>query len=170
MQRLIRPNRRHLQTFNVELQRKLARLEGVDYQLCSIADKFIDHDLDLLVASFHASHLCTLFPRRQIDRQPFHGHRVHMHGITKKIHDAGAETKFRHTDNRLNSQLMNIGVGITVEVEPGAETWNPRSKDTWNSLSSTVLWKRADSVSITRFRKRGPHATPQLFRQPGGLH
>ena len=35
-------------------------------------------------------------------------------------HDAGAKTKLCNTDNRLNSYLMSIWVGITVKPEPGA--------------------------------------------------
>src|SRR5271165_6386417 len=97
-----RPNVRHNQTLNIELQRQLIRLLGIDDQLRVLADESINHDLQSFPFWPDVSHLPTLAPRRQIQLQSSNVDRVHVSGGTKKGQDSHMKPEFRDTDNRLH--------------------------------------------------------------------
>src|ERR1700686_4679516 len=102
---------------NVELHRKLAWSQCVDDQLCSITEKPIDNDLDLARRA-HVFQLPALFLGREVQQQSFRVNGIDVHGRTKKIHHAGAKPEFRNCDERLNSHLVSIRVGVSIEPEP----------------------------------------------------
>ena len=58
-----------------------------------------------------------MFAGRQVQLQSLYVNGVDMDGEAKKGHDPKAKSEFRHTDDRLKSGLMVIGIGIAEDLE-----------------------------------------------------
>src|ERR1700691_1179651 len=120
MQRRAWTDCRHLQTLDVKLDRQLSRPQGIDDQLCFVKEEPIDGDLYLSILRAHVTHLATLFPGWQIQLQSFYIYGIDMMGNAKKLQYPHAKLEFRHTDDRLKSWFVIIGIRRSKNSEPVA--------------------------------------------------
>src|SRR5208282_5747656 len=79
----------------------------------------------LSLFGLHLLYLVAVFTRRQIQSQSFYVHRVDMHGRVKKSQDAHTKLELSNADNRLNSRLVIVQVGVAKDSEPLARNLEP---------------------------------------------
>src|SRR3984957_9851375 len=130
MQRRIRPDRCHLQAFDVEFQRKLPGLQSIQNQLRLVANESIDDDFYLRPFGLHSRDLAAMFAGRQIQLESLDVHGVHMHGRPKKGENSHTKPEIRNVDDGLNSRLVVVRISFSKDSEAIAR--NPKPLDQRN--------------------------------------
>src|SRR5579859_1453072 len=107
----------HLQAADVEFQRRLARVIGIDDEFRPGAHKVPYRDTHFPGTPAQVFHLLPIFHGRDIHREAIDEDRVHIHPSPEKIAQSSLKPEFSNLQQRLNSVLPGIGVGSAVNFQ-----------------------------------------------------
>src|ERR1051326_6828642 len=135
----------HLQAADVEFQRRLARVIGIDYEFRPGAHKMSHGDTHFSGTPAQGFHLLPIFRGRDIHREAIDEDRIHIHVFPEKIAESSLKPEFSNLQQRLHPLLPGIGV---------------RSAVNFQSFAAYV-----DSVSDPHVKFGELHATLEAARQ-----
>src|SRR5579872_5848202 len=108
----------HLQAADVEFQRRLARMFGVNDEFRPGTYKMFYRDAHFSGTPAQVLHLLPIFRGRDVHREAIDEDRVHIHAFTEKIAQSSLKPEFSNLQQRLHPVLPGIRVGSAVNLQP----------------------------------------------------